>query len=435
MYNYFIKKLKICRDFFDEIEAYLSGIEKAANSLENDSSEAAYYFDKKNNTYVILDQSNPDIIMNQIIERQNKGATTIEAKPREEEKLPKLKEGSIRKRIDGRWEGRFYSFGKRIYLYSHTKLDIINQMNTAIKFRNKQNQENQIRESTSLKKWIQEWLRLYKSDLKPASMNDYRFNLVKKANEHEIGKKAVGNIFSIDIDKFLLTIKSPVSKHRTYILLKACFNKLKQNRLIRENPFDFVKIIRKPKPETKNIPNKNTLDRFFRHLQKVDRYIYVMAKFISLTGLRKGEALALRWEDIREDRIHISRAFNSITGEITSPKSYSSKRNIPLFPEAKRIIDEEEKKESIIFCKVSVWQSGRKFSDIASNYGLKNLTLHVLRHYFATQCLNAGISDKVTASWLGHANSTISKEVYQHVQTEFETKEIEKLSKYRAIKE
>jgi len=63
-----------------------------------------------------------------------------------------------------------------------------------------------------------------------------------------------------------------------------------------------------------------------------------------------------------------------------------------------------------------------------------NLNTHGLRHYFATQCLNAGIAEKVTTAWLGHHDSKVSKDIYQHIKSDFETEQVDKLAKYRQSK-
>ncbi len=52
----------------------------------------------------------------------------------------------------------------------------------------------------------------------------------------------------------------------------------------------------------------------------------------------------------------------------------------------------------------------------------------------AIQCLNAGIAEKVTTAWLGHHDSKVSKDVYQHIKSDFETEQTEKLAKYRRNK-
>ena len=106
----------------------------------------------------------------------------------------------------------------------------------------------------------------------------------------------------MDLDRFFLSIESPTSKHRTYVLMKGCFTKLYQTKIIKENPFDFINPIKKPRTNEKDIPTTAELDTFFEWLKTVDNGVYLFAKFISLTGLRGGEALALEWSDINHTK-------------------------------------------------------------------------------------------------------------------------------------
>lgn len=203
--------------------------------------------------------------------------------------------------------------------------------------------------------------------------------------------------------------------------------------VIKENPFDYTDPIKKPRVKEKDIPTSSELNLFFEYLKQFDRNLYLFAKFISVTGIRGGEALALEWADIN-DKISINKSFNTSSGKISSPKSYASIRMIPLFPEAESVLNEMPRTNQRIFGSISRWQSARRFSKAATKYGLKKLTIHVLRHFFATECLNAGISEKITTAWLGHHDSKISKDIYQHIKPDFEIEQFEKLTKYRASK-
>ena len=343
----------------------------------------------------------------------------------------KLKEGSISKRKDVRWQGRFYYKGKRKYLYASTKKDIITKINKEIIERNAYISENNISKPITLNKWITDWMKIYKSELKAASFEDYRINLVRKVMNNQIGEKPVGRINSIDLELFLLSIDALSARHRTYLLMKGCFNKLMQTKAIKENPFDYIDPIKKPKPKEKDIPTTIELNRFFNFLKTKDYNLYLFAKFISATGLRKGEALALEWADIT-NKISITKSFNTVMGKVSTPKSAASIRTIPLFQDAQILLNELDKTSSRVFAKVSLWRSARNFSTHATNFGLENLSLHILRHYFATQCLNAGIAKMVTSAWLGHEDSKVTEGIYQHIKNDFENEQTKKLAKYRA---
>ncbi len=56
------------------------------------------------------------------------------------------------------------------------------------------------------------------------------------------------------------------------------------------------------------------------------------------------------------------------------------------------------------------------------------MTFHILRHSFATRCLEAGIEGKVVQKWLGHAKYNVTIDTYSHISTDFENFEIAKLN-------
>jgi integrase len=431
-----LKLINKIKEELDQVESYVKGRTEAAEILESDSKkDAAFYYDFDKNMYIINDESYSDDLIDKIMNGDVKEGVFAEdaALWKEEESLPALKEGSITKRKDGRWQGRYYDSGNRKCLYASTKKDIIIELNKAVDERNKRDSESVITKSITLNKWIQEFMKLYKSELKEASIKDYESSLIRKTMEHPIGNKPVSKITPMDLDRFFMSIEAPNMRHRTYVLMNGCFSKLQQTKIIKENPFDFTDPIKKPRTKEKEIPTTAELDQFFKYLRTEDYNLYLFARFISVTGLRGGEALALEWSDIN-DKININKSFNTSSGTISTPKSYASIRMIPLFPEAKQVLSEIQHEHQRIFGSISRWQSARRVSEIASKYGLTKFTLHTLRHYFATQCLNAGIAEKVTTAWLGHHDSKVAKDIYQHIKPDFENEQIEKLTKYRSQK-
>lgn len=433
MHKYLINELHKIKESVDKLEDYFSGF----NHKDESNGTLEITYDKKTGEYIIKEQqsNNPYDNLRSDIAKIKKDIPNKKANAltnRGDIKM-KLKEGSISKRKDGRWHARYYNNGKRMHIYAKTKKEAIAKLNKAISKRNRENKNKIILNTTTLNNWIEQYMKLYKSNMKTATSKDYQFNLVDKVSGHLIGKKQVSDITPMMLDKFLYSIKAESSRARTFQFLKAAFKKLVQNKVIKENPFDFVDPIRKPKTGEKKTPTREELNEFFKYLETKNYNLFLFAKFISITGMRKGEALALKWSDINS-RININTAFSTASGKIETPKTVNSVRTIPLFTEAKEILSNIDHTEDIIFNQISKWQCSRMFSNYAINFGLNGLTLHVLRHYFATQCLQAGIAEKVTSAWLGHSNSLITKDIYQHINIDFEQEQLEILARYKGIK-
>ena len=179
------------------------------------------------------------------------GAPKLGSKRKEVEILPKPKEGSISKRADGRWMARYYDNGIRKSIYARTQKEILEKLKRAIADRDRRDSDMIVSKAVTLNKWIQEFMILYKSEITEGSVKDYESHLIRKVKGHSIGSKKVAKITPMDLDRFFLSIQAPTSRHRTYVLLKGCFRKLYQTKIIKENPFDFVNPVKKPRVNQK----------------------------------------------------------------------------------------------------------------------------------------------------------------------------------------
>ncbi len=64
--------------------------------------------------------------------------------------------------------------------------------------------------------------------------------------------------------------------------------------------------------------------------------------------------------------------------------------------------------------------------DYSERIGMRAITLHGLRHYFTTQCLESGIEKKVVQIWLGHSSYQKTIDIYSHIQNNFSELEAQK---------
>lgn len=147
------------------------------------------------------------------------------------------------------------------------------------------------------------------------------------------------------------------------------------------------------------------------------------------TGLRVGEVLALRWRDVQISRqrlivratvVRLANKKRSFVQD--SPKSESSNRTIPLTPNAIAILTRLSENT------VSEWvftnDDGQRLSYEALRYQTRlaceeaNVEYrgeHVFRHTFATNCYYKGVDVKILSRLLGHADTTITYNIYVHL--------------------
>jgi integrase len=166
---------------------------------------------------------------------------------------------------------------------------------------------------------------------------------------------------------------------------------------------------------------------------------------LATTGLRRSEALGLPWRavDLEGGQLTVMQRLVTVAGKPNirlGTKSPAGERSIALDPatvaalKAHRAQQLQERlacgegwqDRGLVFTRedgtpLRPTQLTRMFARLAREAGLPNLTLHGLRHTYATASLRAGIPVKVVSERLGHANTAITSDLYQHVLKAMDT--------------
>lgn len=217
-----------------------------------------------------------------------------------------------------------------------------------------------------------------------------------------------------------------------------------------EYKYDFANPIRNvflPKTEKKNIPVLNDSER-----SKLKRYLLENLNCGNLgilitmySGLRIGEVCALKWEDIDLDNgtVHVSRTVQRIIDNsegikktmlhFSDPKSTASIRDIPLPEFILKLLGENQKdKNSFILSGTSKPVEPRtmqyRFKMVLKQCGVRNVNFHLLRHTYATLCIEKGFDIKAVSELLGHTNVNITLNRYVHSSIEAKKKYVERLN-------
>ncbi len=163
-------------------------------------------------------------------------------------------------------------------------------------------------------------------------------------------------------------------------------------------------------------------------------------------GLRIGEVCALSWEDVdfEERVIHVrhtvARVQNSsgVGGKtrliLDTPKTKSSMRDIPISSALLPVLVQAKS----IGCSNFVVSEGDGFTSprtfeyryhqVLKKCGIGKLNYHALRHTFATRCIEVGVDVKSLSEMLGHASSAITLETYVHSSLQLKRTQLEKLA-------
>ena len=195
------------------------------------------------------------------------------------------------------------------------------------------------------------------------------------------------------------------------------------------------------------------VDRLIEHATaSPDAFIYA---FAVLTGLRRGELLALTHGDIdiEKDRIHVTKSVSHMTVDgvysavLTPTKTLSSVRDVPilgnLMPLLLAHINSEKRKhlrtgvplaaDSVLFSSATCGYRDarnvlRGLQRLYKRLGMPETTMHALRHTFCTILAEKGVPLKTASVLMGHSNISITAQIYTHVDEDEKKRAIEKLA-------
>lgn len=280
---------------------------------------------------------------------------------------------------------------------------------------------------------LDEWLENKSSEAKPTTCAAYRCitdNHIRK----QLGYIPVGKISDDDLCEFMdCLVKQDLSPATTQGIANVLHQALKfaSSRGCRAN----AEICRYQKkcPKTKidvlsPVEQKRLLDVIGGEPRGLDLGILLALKL----GMRVGEVCALRWEDVLFDEglLHIRRTVQRISSTggtqlyIGDPKSLDSNRKIPLTPAllellaARRGADDGYIISKNLKRPVEPRTLQRHFKRVLRKTGLRDVNFHVLRHSFATKCVDQGFDVKSLSMILGHASVSTTMNIYVHPSME-----------------
>lgn len=155
------------------------------------------------------------------------------------------------------------------------------------------------------------------------------------------------------------------------------------------------------------------------------------------TGLRPGEALALRWSDVEDGRVSVTRALVDRSRQplhFEQPKTSKSRRTVPLLPYVARALQAHRAVQAakrlaagpawdsndLVFCTgrgrpLRQEHMRKHFNKVLTAAELPKIRVYDLRHSFASLMGAGGVSMKVVSEMLGHSTITLTADTYSHV--------------------
>jgi len=166
-----------------------------------------------------------------------------------------------------------------------------------------------------------------------------------------------------------------------------------------------------------------------------------LAITVAMTGLRIGEVLALRWRNLDLEKCVIRVRESVYRGNLSSPKSKTGIRDVPMGPWLQRLLSERRRSapdDAFVFASRNGTPLdahnllGRVLKPVCKRSGLPLISWHSFRHTHATLLSDLGESLKTAQAQLGHARLSTTAEIYTHVVPASQRAAVEKLE--RAIR-
>lgn len=353
--------------------------------------------------------------------------------------------GTIRKRADGRWEGK-YSLGYdpktgkliRKSVYGKTQKEVRLALSKIVS----EMDSGTYAEPSKMKvsQWLDEWLASYTMNIKPATKSAYEEH-IRVHIKPSLGNIPLKQLSTRDIQQLYTGLLkerelSPKTVRNIHGVLHRTLEQAKLLGYIRVNPADAAVT---PRVEKKQVEALDAEDvgKFLAAI-KGSKYEYPL--FVAIfTGLRQGELLGLTWDcvDFERGLLLINKQHNRVKGDTEFRFASLKNDKARVLTAADEVMEvlrlQKQRQESWAAALGDGWENldnlvfttefGRyinnkilyqNFKRIMKKLGKPNLRFHDLRHTYAVNSLRAGDDIKTVQENLGHATASFTLSTYAH---------------------
>jgi integrase len=260
---------------------------------------------------------------------------------------------------------------------------------------------------------------------KPSAIRGYEAALRNRVLP-DLGAMKLSEIRRVDIqdlaDRMLAQSLDPSTVRNALMPLRAIYRRALTRGDVSVNPTSSLDL-----PATAGrrdrIASPGEAGALLAALEESDRLIWATALY---AGLRRGELLALQWEDVDLGAgvIRVERSWDIRDAIIVAPKSRAGRRTVPIASPLRALIATHRlataAHEGLIFGRSAttpfdaaalVRRATRRWNEA----GLAPIGLHECRHTYASLMIAAGVNAKALSTYLGHASVTITYDRYGHL--------------------
>lgn len=341
-------------------------------------------------------------------------------------------DGSVVKRKDGRWMGRYwvtnsFNIKEQRAVYGKTQAEVDSKLREATRMARLNQDIN--KPTGTLEQFYHYWLEVIApNELKQTTIAMYDWYF-RKWILPSLGKRKLNKITVQDIQLMIHKMKEKTQANRSCQIcrdvLSSVLHCAVDQDMLMTNPARKVKV---PKYERKEkiILDDNELKVFLKNAEATSPYALTY-KLLACCGLRIGEVLGLRKKDIDFEnlKLHISQQIVLIKNHptATKPKTKTSTRMVDfpneLYAELSNLVNTLQDESSLLFHTrsgraISPNNLRRDFRKVNERAKVKKITPHSLRHMYCTRSLRDDVGLKSVQENLGHSSPQVTIGVYQH---------------------
>ena len=365
-------------------------------------------------------------------------------------KRRKKGQGTVRQRTDGRWEGRHIvgydenGKAKTKNVLANTKAECIEKLK---KLQESYGEVATFKVGPDMRfgDWINYWYENHsKPTIRPTTQKGYE-QWIYVHTIPILGHIPLNKLTQSDFQKFLNEMKTNGRKiHRDtkggemaarsvrscYHVIRMSLDRAVREGLIKKNPILGCGLPQ-AEPKEMKILSKEEIQRFL--IQAKAEGMYELFLLELTTGMRRGEILALTWDDLNFEtgELHINKQYTPVGGRLIlcEPKTKAAFRTIILPPVMVELLKEYKKGvfSPLMFPSrikpekpIDPGYVRKRLQQILERAGCKKVRFHDLRHTFATMSLEHGMDVKTLATIIGHVSSRTTLNIYTHITNEMQ---------------
>lgn len=342
----------------------------------------------------------------------------------------------MKRRADGRWLKTITHKGKRLYFYSSKKTE-----SQAVKDINRQIMEYKQQEAEGHTKGMlfsavaEAWERQHYETVAFGTYRSYKpacADCIDYFGDYDIRDITPQMVSAFILRQSTRGYAAKTVKTRL-LVLNLIFKYAIISQYITSNPCQYISVPKGLKKTKREMPSEEDI-RIVKN--SVDIKFGFFAYFILYTGLRRGEALALRYEDIDFDAkiIHVRRSvyWMGNAPHLKEPKTEAGKRDVFLLDTLLPYLDRSG--TGYVFADTDgelmrnsraqdAWEAYTKATGLT-------ITPHQLRHAYASVLFDAGLDAKDAQELMGHANISVTRDIYTQISKSHKLKAQEKLNAF-----